>query len=91
MKPTGTGDEIRDYMGKQLGKATRAHRAKAKGARMGAPAGALHAGGWSKVIERLREVGVLREYRKARGGAGETKYEVALLYRPGLDIKMFGG
>lgn len=60
---------------------------------MGAPAGALHAGpgGWNKVIERLKEVGVLREYRKARGGAGETKYEIALLYRPGLGIKMFGG
>ena len=93
MKPTGTGDEIRDYMKTNLGGGTRGPRAKAKGARMGAPAGALHAGpgGWSKVIERLREVGVLREYRKARGGAGETKYEVALLYRPGLDIKMFGG
>lgn len=94
MKPTGTGDEIRDYMSRELNKATRARRAKAnKMARRGAPVGALHAGpgGWSKVIERLREVGVLREYRKARGGAGETKYEVALLYRPGLDIKMFGG
>lgn len=93
MKPTGTGDEISGYMRKQLEGATRGQRGKAKGARKGAPAGALHAGpgGWRKVIERLREVGVLREYRKTRGGAGETKYEVALLYRPGLDIKMFGG
>jgi MinD-like ATPase involved in chromosome partitioning or flagellar assembly len=93
MKPTGTGDEIREYMSRRLGRAKRGTKAKPKGNRMGAPAGALHAGpgGWNKVIERLKEVGVLREYRKARGGAGETKYEIALLYRPGLGIKMFGG
>lgn len=94
MKPTGTGGEICDYMKKRLtGPPKRGQRASTKKSRMGAPAGALHAGpgGWNKVIERLRDVGVLREYRRARGDEGETKYEVALLYRSGLGIKMFGG
>lgn len=39
-------------------------------------------GGWHKVIERLLEVGVLREYKRARGADKEQKYEIALLYRP---------
>jgi hypothetical protein len=58
----------------------------------GATAGALHAGpgGWHKVIERLLEIGALREYKRARSDSGEKKYEIALLYRPGLGIKAFG-
>ena len=47
-------------------------------------------GGWHRVIERLVAIGVLREYRRARGEGGEQKFEIALLYRPGLGIKAFG-
>ncbi|MBI2893933.1 MAG: hypothetical protein HYY06_10305 [Deltaproteobacteria bacterium] len=86
-KPTGTETEILDHLKRQL----RASSPKRK-ARKGAPAGALHAGtrGWHKVIDRLLDVGVLREYRRAKGSEGEKKYEIALLYRPGLGIKAFG-
>jgi hypothetical protein len=42
------------------------------------------------VIEGLLEIGVLREYKGARGDEGEQKYEIALLYRPGLGIKAYG-
>jgi hypothetical protein len=38
----------------------------------------------------LLEIGVLREYKRAKGDGGEKKYEIALLYRPGLGIKTFG-
>jgi cellulose biosynthesis protein BcsQ len=80
--PTGTWEEIRDDLMKRKRSAGRE-----KG--MGAPAGSLHSGpgGWNRVLQRLLEVGVLREYRRARGEAGELKYEIALLYRPGLLIK----
>jgi len=83
--PTGTESEIINHL-KKAAKRTSA------GARGGAAKGALHAGplGWAKVIPRLLEVGVMREYKRARGEGGETKYEVALLYRPGLGIKTFG-
>lgn len=82
--PTGTESEIVEGLKKALKK-----KASAKS---GAPAGALHAGprGWHKVIDRLLDVGVLREYRRARGANMEKKYEIALLYRPGLGIKAFG-
>jgi len=86
MKPTGTQAEILLYLKNKLRK-----KGSTKGAK-GAPAGALHAGPgrWGKVIERLLAVGVLREYRRAKGEAGEKKYEISLLYRPGLGIKAFG-
>jgi len=82
MNPTGTENEIIAYMKK---------RGEGRKGMKGAPAGALHAGpgGWSKVIERLLEIGVLREYRRKKEG-GAKKYEIALLYRPGLGIKLFG-
>jgi len=88
MKPTGTETEILEHLKKQLRKASSARTDKAIGGR----AGALHAGpgGWHKVIARLLEVGVLREYKRAKGDGGEKKYEIALLYRPGLGIKSFG-
>jgi cellulose biosynthesis protein BcsQ len=84
--PTGTESEIVNHLKKKAAKRTSA------GARGGAAKGAYHAGrgGWAKVIPRLLEVGVMREYRRARGESGETKYEIALLYRPGLGIKTFG-
>ncbi len=83
--PTGTESEIIDHLKK-------AARRTSAGAKKGATKGALHAGpgGWAKVIPRLLEVGVMREYKTARGEGRETKYEVALLYRPGLGIKLFG-
>lgn len=83
MTPTGTEAQIRDHIRK------RSRRSSAKG---GVTAGALQAGpgGWHKVIERFLEMGVLREYRRGRGDDGSTKYEIALLYRPGLGIKAFG-
>jgi hypothetical protein len=83
--PTGTGAEIINH----LKKAAKRTSASTRG---GAAKGALHAGpgGWGKVIPRLLEVGVIREYKRARGEDGETKYEVALLYRPGLGIKQYG-
>jgi MinD-like ATPase involved in chromosome partitioning or flagellar assembly len=83
MTPTGTETEIRDYIRR---------RTKRKSKSKGAEAGALHAGpgGWHKVIERLLEIGVLREYKRARGDGGEQKFEIALLYRPGLGVKAFG-
>lgn len=85
-KPTGTESEISADLKKALRKKF------AGGSRKGAPAGSLHAGpgGWHKVVERLLDVGVLREYRRARGSEGEKKYEISLLYRPGLGIKAFG-
>jgi cellulose biosynthesis protein BcsQ len=46
--------------------------------------------GGSKVVDRLIEIGVLREYKRAVGEAGEPKYEVALLYRPALGVKLVG-
>lgn len=84
--PTGTESEIVGHLKKVAARRTSA------GARGGAAKGALHAGpgGWGKVIPRLLEVGVMREYKRARGEGGETKYEIALLYRPGLGIKTFG-
>jgi MinD-like ATPase involved in chromosome partitioning or flagellar assembly len=90
MKPTGTESEIETHMKKRLQSLKRSPSVSRR--TPGAAAGALHAGagGWRKVIERLREVGVLREYRRARGEGGATKYEIALLYRPGLGIRAFG-
>ncbi|MDX9723017.1 MAG: AAA family ATPase [Myxococcota bacterium] len=83
MNPTGTEAEIIKYVEKRFREGTISR----KGSK-GAPAGALHAGpgGWSKVIERLLEIGVLREYKR-KGEGGTKKYEIALLYRPGLGIK----
>ena len=85
MAPTGTVDAIKSHISKSMGK-------RPKGAKRGVLAGALHAGpgGWRKVIDRLTEIGVLREYRRAKGVSGEPKYEVALLYRPGLGVKSYG-
>jgi hypothetical protein len=82
--PTGTESEIIDGLKK-------GSKQKASSSR-GAAAGSLHAGpgGWHKVIERLLEVGVLREYKRARGVDLQKKYEIALLYRPGLGVKAFG-
>jgi hypothetical protein len=83
MTPTGTEKAIVDHIRKRM-----VPNAKKRGA----AAGALHAGpgGWHKIIERLIEIGVLREYRRARGESGEQKFEIALLYRPGLGIKAYG-
>ncbi|HOW51401.1 MAG TPA: hypothetical protein PLV42_05070 [bacterium] len=85
MTPTGTEKEIIDYLSRQT-------PGKLKTGKKGVAAGALHAGpgGWRKVINLLLSVGVLREYRRARGESGELKYEISLLYRPGLGIKAFG-
>lgn len=79
MTPTGTEAEISKYIGQRLPR-------KATG--KGVVAGAMQAGagGWHKVIERFLEIGVIREYRRARGESREQKYEIALLYRPGLGI-----
>lgn len=82
MTPTGTEAQITEHIRRRMPK---------KKTR-GAAAGALHAGpgGWHKVIELLLEIGVLREYKRARGDRGELKYEISLLYRPGLGIKAYG-
>lgn len=84
MAPTGTAAEIQAYLSKRMPKKARTKK--------GVAAGALHAGpgGWRKVIEGLLEIGVLREYKRARGDGGEQKYEISLLYRPGLGIKAYG-
>ncbi len=83
MTPTGTVPEITEHLKRAVA------RPKKGG---GVAAGALHAGsgGWRKVIDRLLEIGVLREYKRARGDAGERKLEIALLYRPGLGIRAYG-
>ncbi|MCC6217275.1 MAG: ParA family protein [Polyangiaceae bacterium] len=87
LNPTSTRNQLRAAMQNQLRAGSGPHR-KAKGA----PAGALHAGpgGWNKVVDRLVEIGVLREYKRATGEAGEPKYEVALLYRPALGVRLVG-
>jgi cellulose biosynthesis protein BcsQ len=84
MKPTGTEEDFLTVFQSKM----RRRNTKKKGV----AAGSLHAGpgGWHKVIEKLLEIGVLREYRRARGNQGEQKYEIALLYRPGLGIKTYG-
>ena len=58
----------------------------------GVERGVLHAGtgGWKKVVDRLLEIGVLNEYKRATGESGEAKYEVALLYRAGLGVRLVG-
>ncbi|MCK5800997.1 MAG: hypothetical protein KAI47_27605 [Deltaproteobacteria bacterium] len=83
MTPTGTEKSIADYLKRRM--------PTKKGSR-GVVSGSLHAGtgGWKKVIAQLMEIGVLREYKRARGPKGELKYEIALLYRPGLGIKAYG-
>ncbi|MBK7539708.1 MAG: hypothetical protein IPI49_31030 [Myxococcales bacterium] len=84
--PTGTESEIIEGLKSAL-------RLKKKSStRSGVSLGALHARprGWHKVIDRLLHVGVLREYKRARGVNLEKKYEIALLYRPGLGVKAFG-
>jgi hypothetical protein len=83
--PTGTETEIIAALRKGM-------KRKPAGARGGAAKGALHAGtgGWHKVMNRLLEVGVMREYKRARGADSQKKYETALLYRPGLGVKAFG-
>lgn len=85
-KPTGTESEFIADLKKALRKGGSSSRKK------GAPAGALQTGpgGWHKVIDRLLDVGVLREYKRAKSRDGEKKYEISLLYRPGLGIKAFG-
>lgn len=86
--PTGTENELIEHLRKYQTKISASRTRK----RRGAPAGAIHTGpgGWHKVIERLLEVGVLREYKRAKGDDGQKKYQIALLYRPGLGIKVFG-
>jgi hypothetical protein len=82
MNPTGTREAIIRHL---------TARVKRKTAR-GAEAATLHTGpaGWKTVIDRLIEVGVLSEYKRARGEKGEPKYQVALLYRPAIGVKAFG-
>jgi MinD-like ATPase involved in chromosome partitioning or flagellar assembly len=81
MTPTGTLLEIRKRVAPAMLNAGKA----------AAPA-TLHKGrgGWQKVVDMLMEIGVLKEYMRARGEYGEKKYEVALLYRPGLGVKSPG-
>jgi MinD-like ATPase involved in chromosome partitioning or flagellar assembly len=81
MKPTGTAAEIQGHLERGL-----------KRMRGGGPPPTLHRGprGWVGVVERLLEVGVLAEYQRARGPAGEKKYQVALLYRPAIGIRLVG-
>lgn len=92
MKPTGTDAEIIDYLKKRVGKRKNSPTASGAKSVKGAPAGAEHTGpgGWLKVLDQLLEIGVLREYKRAKGDGGEKKYEIALLYRPGLGIKTYG-
>lgn len=79
--PTGTQSQFIKYLKDNVERGT-------AGKRGGAEAGSLHAGpgGWTKVIDALRNVGVLGEYKRARGRREET-LAVALLYRPGLQIR----
>lgn len=88
MNPTGTEKEIENHLKKGLRNAPQS----VDRARKGVQAGLEHAGpgGWHNVIERLSEVGVLAEYKRAKGKGGENKFEIALLYRPGLGIKLVG-
>lgn len=86
MNPTATRKQLITIMQNK----TRREGAKRQG--RGVPAGALQAGpgGWNKVVDRLLEIGVLKEYKRATGESGEPKYEVALLYRPALGVKLVG-
>jgi hypothetical protein len=92
MKPTGTESEIVGYLKKRVDARKTAKSSSGVKVNKTAPAGAEHAGpgGWRKILDQLLEIGVLREYKRAKGDGGEKKYEIALLYRPGLGIKTFG-
>jgi|GEM_PF-1982428 len=83
--PTGTPAAFINYLVAHVERGT-------AGRRGGAEPGSLHAGpgGWKKVIVALRDVGVLNEYKRAPSSAGEEKLAIAILYRPGLDIKAAG-
>lgn len=85
-QPTGSAVEFRDRLQRKYASSMRA-KGGAKKTR-GVKAGSLHAGpgGWMKVVEFLKTVGVLGP----RGGR-EDKLQVALLYRPGLKIPSYGG
>lgn len=80
MAPTGTLEEIRKHITKT--------RPRSKGTRSSSSV-RMKPGGWQKVVDQLVEIGVLKEYRE-RGEHGEPRYEVALLYRPGLGVKSPG-
>jgi hypothetical protein len=82
-QPTGTRKQFVDRMAKKLRDQSR----QSKRERLGAEPGVLHAGpgGWGKVIEQLRVVGVLGPYAR-NNKADEDKLAIALLYRYGLNI-----
>ena len=78
--PTGTESDFIKHLKENVKRGS-------AGKRGGPEAGSLHAGpgGWTKVIDALRNVGVLGQYK--RGRRGREILVVALLYRPGLKIK----
>lgn len=83
MSVTGTEQQFIEHIRRRL---RRMGPRKGTKTRYGAEAGALHAGpaGWKKVLQRLKDVGVLGEYDK------HGKLVVALLYRAGLKVKAGG-
>lgn len=87
-QPTGTRDEIRNRLQRRFVAEARRTKPGVKKSR-GVVAGALHAGagGWMKVVQLLETVGVLGRYR----AAADNVLQVALLYRPGLGIPLYGG
>jgi len=80
--PTGTEQELINHLKQNIERGPRRNR-------RGVAAGSLHAGagGWRKVVDALRQVGVLGEYKRAKGRGRKETLAVALLYRPGLDIR----
>lgn len=85
-QPTGSPTEFRDRLQRKYASSMRSKQGSKK--TRGVEAGALHAGpgGWMKVVDFLKTVGVLGP-REGR----EDKLQVALLYRPGLGIPSYGG
>lgn len=85
--------ELKPYLAALEGAAAVASRdrlIKAMKPGIGTPAISLHKGpgGWSKVLDRLINVGVLG--RKPAGPGEDDKLSVALLYRDGLRMKSMG-
>jgi cellulose biosynthesis protein BcsQ len=87
MNPTATRTTLRIVMQNKMRK-----RGHSKSAPKAAAPATLHLGpgGLNKVVDRLLEIGVLKEYKRATGDSGEPKYEVALLYRPALGVRLVG-
>ena len=75
INPIGSAHDFQNWMSRAL----RRNKATAN----------LHMGqgGWQKVMEKLRAVGVLGPYQRAQG---QDQMAIALLYRPGLESKILG-